>query len=76
MHFPIFRDSSLMDCSDWEDLNTKYRIATLRYGRFVDSLKRRDRTDRDEEEATRLGDEMNEAQRALMRHQTEHGCRG
>ena len=65
-----------MDCSDWEDLNTKYRNATLRYSRFVDSLKRRDPTDRDEEEATRLGDEMNEAQRALMWHQTEHGCRG
>ena len=65
-----------MDCSDWEDLNTKFRIATLWYGRFVESLKRRDRTDRDEEEATRLGDEMNEAQRALSRHQAEHGCRG
>jgi hypothetical protein len=34
-----------MDCSDWEDLNTKYRIATLRHGRFVDSLKGRDRID-------------------------------
>jgi hypothetical protein len=65
-----------MDCSDWEDLNTKYRIATLRYGRFVDSLKRRDRTDRDAEEATRLEDEMKAAERALMRNQTEHGCRG
>ena len=66
----------MVDCSDWEDLNTKNRTATLRYSRFVDSLKGRDRTDRDEEEATRLGDEMNEAQRALMWHQTEHGCRG
>jgi hypothetical protein len=65
-----------MDCSDMEELNTKYRIATLQYGRFVDSLKGRDPTDRDEEEATRLGDEMNEAQRALSRHQTKHGCRG
>ena len=65
-----------MDCSDWEDQNTKYRIATLRYGRFVDSLKGRDRTDRDEEEATRLGDQMREAERALTRHQVEHGCRG
>jgi hypothetical protein len=35
----MFRDFSLMvNCSDWEDLNTKYRIATLRYGRFIDSL--------------------------------------
>jgi len=66
----------MVNCSDWEELNTKYRTATLRYSRFVDSLKGLDRTDRDEEEATRLGDEMNEAQRALSRHQSEHGCRG
>jgi hypothetical protein len=66
----------MLNCSDWEDLNTKYRIATLRHGRFVDSLNGLDRTERDKEEATRLEDEMNEADRALMRHQTEHGCRG
>ncbi len=65
----------MVNCSDFEELNTKYRIATLRRGRFVDSLNGLDRTDRDEEEATRLEDEMNEAERALMRHQTEHGCR-
>ena len=63
-------------CSDCEDLNTKFRIATLRYGRFVDSLKGLERTDRDEEEAARLEDEMNEAERALLRHQAERGCRG
>jgi len=66
----------MVDFSDWEDLNTKYRIATLRHGRFVDSLKGLDRTDRDEEEAARLEDEMNEAERALLRHQAERGCRG
>jgi hypothetical protein len=66
----------MLNCSDWEDLNTRYRIAMLRNGRFVDSLNGLDRTDRDKEEATRLEDEMNEADRALMRHQTEHGCRG
>ena len=59
-----------------EELNTRYRIAMLRHGRFVDSLNGLDRTERDKEEATRLEDEMNEAERALMRHQTEHGCRG
>jgi hypothetical protein len=75
--FPIFHDSSLMvNCSDLEELNAKYRIATLRHGRFVDLLKGLDRTDRDGEEATRLEDEMDEAERALMRHQTDHGCRG
>jgi hypothetical protein len=62
--------------SDLEVLNTNYRIATLRHGRFVDSLNGLDRTDRDKEEATRLEDEMKEAERALMRHQAEHGCRG
>ena len=66
----------MVNCSDWEDLNAKYRIATLRYGRFIDSLKGLDLTDRDKDEATRLEDEMKEAERALMRHQTEHGCRG
>jgi len=65
-----------MDCSDWEDLNTKYRIATLRCGRFFDSLNGLDQTDRDKEETTRLKDEMNQAERALSRHQVEHGCRG
>jgi hypothetical protein len=66
----------MVSCSEWEDLNTKYRIATLRHGRFVDSLKWLDRTDRDEEEVIRLEDQMRETERALMRHQTEHGCRG
>jgi hypothetical protein len=66
----------MVNCSDFEELNTKYRIATLRRGRFVDSLNGLDRTERDKEEATRLEDEMNEAQRALSRHQSEHGCRG
>jgi hypothetical protein len=66
----------MMNCSDWEDLNTKYRIASLRHGRFVNSLKGLDRTDKDEEEATTLEDQMREAERALMRHQAEHGCRG
>jgi hypothetical protein len=65
----------MVNCSDFEDLNTRYRIATLRRGRFVDSLKGLDRTDRDKEEATRLEDEMKEAERALMRHQAEHGYR-
>lgn len=66
----------MVNCSDFEELNTKYRIATLRRGRFVDSLKGLGRTDKDEEEAIRLEDEMAEAERALMRHQAEHGCRG
>ena len=66
----------MVDCSDCEDLNNKCRIATLRRGKFVDSLKWLDRTDRDEEEATTLKDQMRQAERALMRHQAEHGCRG
>ena len=66
----------MVNCSVWEELNTKYRIATLRYGRFIDSLIGLNRTDRDEEETTRLEDEMKEAERALMRHQAEHGFRG
>jgi hypothetical protein len=66
----------MVNCADWEDLNAKYRTATLRYSRFMDSLNGLDLTDRDKDEATRLEDEMNEAKRALMRHQTEHGCRG
>ena len=77
VHFPIFHDSSRMvNCSDWGDLNTKFLIATLRYGRFVDLLKGLDRTERDTEEATRLEDEMKEAEGALMRHQAEHRCGG
>jgi hypothetical protein len=43
----------MVNCSDWEDLNTKYRIAALRYGRFVDSLNGLDRTER---EGQRRGD--------------------
>jgi hypothetical protein len=35
----------MVNCSEWEDLNTKYRIATLRHGRFVDSLKGLDRAE-------------------------------
>jgi hypothetical protein len=66
----------MVNCSDWEDLKADYSIATLRHGRFVDSLKGLGRTDRDEEEAARLENEMNDAERALTRHQTEHGCRG
>jgi hypothetical protein len=66
----------MVNCSDLEELNTKYRIAMLRHGRFVDSLNGLDRTDRDEEEATYLEDEMKEAEGALMRHEAEHRCRG
>jgi hypothetical protein len=66
----------MVNCSDFEELNTKYRIATLQYGRFVDSLKGPDQTDRDQEEAMGLEGEMHEAERALVRHQTGHGCRG
>jgi len=42
----------------------------------MDSPKGLDLTDRDEEEAARLEDEMKEPERALLRHQAEHGCRG
>jgi len=66
----------MVNYSDLEDLNAKYRIATLRYGRFMDSLKGLDRTNRDEEEVINLEDQMREAERVLMRHQAEHGCRG
>jgi hypothetical protein len=72
----IFHDSSIMaNCSDLEELNAQFHIATLRHGRFVDSLKGLDRTNRAEGEATRLEDEMNEARRALLRHQEENRCR-
>ena len=63
-------------CSEWEELNTKCRIATLRYGRFVDSLKGLAETAADAEERKRLDDEMNETARALAKHQDSHGCRG
>jgi hypothetical protein len=66
----------MVNCSDWEDLKAKYSIATLRYGRFMDSLKGLYPRGRDEEEVIRLEDQMKEAERALMRHQAEHGCRG
>ena len=64
----------MVNYSDFEDLNAKCRIATLRYGRFMDSLKGLDLTERDKDEATRLEDEMKAAERALMRYQAEHGC--
>ena len=47
-------------CSDWEDLKAIYSIATLRYGRFMDSLKGLCPRGRDEEEAIRLEDQMRE----------------
>ena len=76
MHSPIFRDSSLMvNCSDWEELNTKYRTATLRYSRFVDSLKGLVVTATDNEELKRLEDEMDETRRVWLRHLEEHWCR-
>ena len=65
----------MVNCADSEELNTKYRIATLRYGRFVESLKGLVVTAKDDEERKRLEDEMNEARRALLRHQEEHRCR-
>ena len=75
-YFRIFHDSFLMaTCSDCEDLNNKFRIATLRYGRFGDSLKGLVVTAKDNEESKRLEDEVNEARRALLKHQQEHRCR-
>jgi hypothetical protein len=66
----------MVNCSDFEELNARYRIATLRHGRFVDSLKGLAVSARDGEESKQLEEEMDEAGRALKRHQTEHGCRG
>ena len=66
----------MVNCSDSEELNTTYRIAMLRHGRFIDSLNGLAVTAKDDEEHKRLEDEMNEAERVMMRHQTEHGCRG
>ena len=66
----------MANCPEWEDLNTKCRIATIRHGRFVDSLKGLVERPSDIEERRRLEDEMNEAARALARHQDAHGCRG
>ena len=57
----------MANCFDCEDLNTKFRIATLRYGRFVESLKGLVVTAKDDEERKRLEDEMNEARRAFPR---------
>ena len=65
-----------MDCSDLEELNATYRIATLRYRRFVDSLKGMVTSTKDIEESKLLEDEMSETYRALSRHQNDHGCRG
>jgi hypothetical protein len=66
----------MVNCSDFEELNARYRIATLRHGRFIDSLKGLAVSARDNEELKQLEDEMNDAGWALTRHQTEHGCRG
>jgi len=73
----MFHDSSLMViCCDGEDLKAKHSNVTLRYGRFMDSLKGLYPRGRDEEEASRLEDRMRNIERALMRHQEEHRCRG
>ena len=64
-----------LTCSDMEKLNTKFRIATIRYGRFVDSLKSLVVTTKDNEESMRLEEELNEARRALLKHRGEHRCR-
>ena len=66
----------MMDCSEWEELNAKFRIAILRYNRFMDTIQETGRTDEDKEEAGRLENEMNRAEWAMTTHQQEHGCRG
>ena len=65
----------MVTCSDCKDLNIKFRIATLRYGRFVDSLKSLVVTTKDNEESMRLEEELNEARRALLKHRGGHRCR-
>jgi hypothetical protein len=70
-------DSSYMEtCSDWEELNTKERIAALRYRRFLDSVAGTVLTAKDHEELGRLEEEMDEATRALQKHADQHGCGG
>ena len=66
----------MANCSDLEELNAQFHIATLRYSTFMGSLKGLYPRGRDEEEALRLEDQMREVERALMRHQSEHRCRG
>jgi len=63
------------NCPEWEDLDTKCRIATLRHARFVASLKGLVETMADSEERKQLEDEVAEAYRALAKHQDAHGCR-
>ena len=66
----------MLNCSDWEELNARFRIAMLRHRRFLDMVAGLERTERNEREAAELEEEMNEAERMLARHQKEHGCRG
>lgn len=65
----------MVTSSHCEDLNMKFRITTLRHDRFVASLKGLIVGEKDAEERKRLEDEMNDARRALLRHQEEHRCR-
>jgi hypothetical protein len=65
----------MVNCSDLDELNMKFRIAMLRHGRFVDSLKGLVVTATDDQKLKRLEDEMDGARRAWLRHLEEHRCR-
>jgi len=65
-----------MPCRILQELNTQFRIAKLRYSRFMGSLRGTVARWADKEEVERLEFQISETQSALIRHQQQHGCTG
>jgi hypothetical protein len=64
-----------MDCSVWDALQDKCRIATLREGKYAESLKGIAKTNEHRELQERLELETRAAFIALSQHEKEHSCR-
>jgi len=64
-----------MSCSELDALQENYRIATLREGKYAESLKGVARTNEDRELQEWLELETRAALSALSQHEEEHGCR-
>jgi hypothetical protein len=64
-----------MSCSEWEALQDNYRTATLREGKYAESLKGVAGTNEHRVLQERLETETRATLGALSQHEKEHGCR-
>jgi|SRR6266571_5194835 len=63
-----------MGCSEWKRLQDDHEIATLKWGKYAESIKEIAKTNEHREILERLELETRSALSAVAQHEKEHGC--